>query len=190
MNNNTNENSKDSGSADVSDVSVVEGIKHPLERPWAIWHNNKDNNNEWGSGLVELTTFDTVEDYWCLYHHIKRPSELPLETDYAVFKKGIQPTWEDKMNAKGGRWVLMADKYKLNELWLDIVLLMIGENFEDMDMICGVVVNVKQKCKIVIWTTNTSKRNIKIAEYLKNKLNIKRKLDFQAHNDRKILYSY
>lgn len=40
-------------------------IKHPLQNKWSFWlYTNA--SKDWSENLVELTTFDTVEDYWRL----------------------------------------------------------------------------------------------------------------------------
>lgn len=49
----------------------------------------------------------TVEQWWALYSHLVRLSDLPPHTDLHLFKKGIQPMWEDSANSKGGKWVFM-----------------------------------------------------------------------------------
>lgn len=60
-----------------------------------------------------------------LYHHIKLPSELRQGHDYAVFKQGIRPMWEDDANKMGGRWLISLEKKQrnsdLDRFWLDVV---------------------------------------------------------------------
>lgn len=60
-----------------------------------------------------------------LYHHIKLPSELRQGHDYAVFKQGIRPMWEDDANKMGGRWLVSLEKKQrnsdLDRFWLDTV---------------------------------------------------------------------
>ncbi|KAM3961565.1 eukaryotic translation initiation factor 4E-like [Aphomia sociella] len=181
---------KNPAPVDIVNVSDKDAIKHPLERPWSIWFNSNDKPN-WEDCLVKLTTFDTVEDYWCLFHHMKLPSELRVGQDYAVFKHGIRPAWEDVSNSKGGRWLIMLDYQDLDSIWLDIVLLLIGENFHNMDLITGVIVNVRAKSKVVIWTTNKSKDdNCMIAHKVKKALGIHKKFNFQAHNSSKIMFTF
>lgn len=95
-----------------------------------------------------VSTFDTVEDFWSLYNHIKQPAEIKSGNDYSLFKEGIRPMWEDDFNKAGGRWVLMIgrnQKEELNKLWLDTVLCLIGEAFDHTDEVCGAVVNVRNK---------------------------------------------
>ncbi|CAH0407935.1 unnamed protein product [Chilo suppressalis] len=171
-------------------------IKHPLQNAWSLWFYDNDRNKTWEENLIELTTFDTVEDFWRLYHHIKLPSELRQGHDYAVFKQGIRPMWEDDANKMGGRWLINLDRKQrnsdLDRFWLDVVLLLIGENFEHSEEICGAVVNVRPKTdKIGIWTADTSKQhaNLEIGRKLKDQLGIHGKIGFQVHRDTMVKHS-
>lgn len=95
-----------------------------------------------------VTTFDTVEDFWSLFNHIKQPQEIKMGNDYSLFKEGIRPMWEDDANKLGGRWMLTLQRNQreeVNKLWLDTVLCLIGEAFDHSDEICGAVVNVRTK---------------------------------------------
>ncbi|XP_030036834.1 eukaryotic translation initiation factor 4E1 [Manduca sexta] len=165
-------------------------IKHPLQNTWSLWFYDNDRNKTWEENLIELTTFDTVEDFWRLYHHIKLPSELRQGHDYAVFKQGIRPMWEDDANKMGGRWLVSLEKKQrnsdLDRFWLDVILLLIGEAFENSDEICGAVVNLRPRLdKIGIWTADASKQhaNIEIGRKLKEQLGIHGKIGFQVHRD-------
>jgi len=95
-----------------------------------------------------------------LYNHIKTASELRQGCDYSMFKQGIRPMWEDDQNKCGGRWIINLDKKQraadLDNFWLEILLCMIGEAFNEYsDDICGAVVNVRQKGdKLCVWTSN------------------------------------
>ncbi|XP_038210240.1 eukaryotic translation initiation factor 4E1-like [Zerene cesonia] len=171
-------------------------IKHPLQNTWSLWFYDNDRTKTWEENQIELTTFDTVEDFWRLYHHIKAPSELRQGHDYAVFKKGIRPMWEDDANKMGGRWLISLEKRQrnsdLDRFWLDVVLLLIGENFEHPEEICGAVVNVRPKLdKIGVWTADTSKQHavLDIGRKLKEQLGIHGKIGFQVHRDTMVKHS-
>ncbi|XP_049866466.1 eukaryotic translation initiation factor 4E1-like isoform X1 [Pectinophora gossypiella] len=170
----------------------IEDMKHPLEHAWSFWMFTNDKK-KWEDNLVELTTFDTVEDYWCLYHYMKSPSELTMGQDYMIFKKGIQPMWEDAANRRGGRWLISLEKRKgeMDRMWLDVVLLMIGENFEHNDDVCGVVVNIRGKCKIAVWTADASnhKAYMEIGRKIKDALGPYAKLSYQHHNSSKNIHT-
>lgn len=107
-----------------------------------------DRTKSWEDMQNIVTTFDTVEDFWSLFNHIKQPAEIKSGNDYSLFKDGIRPMWEDDANKHGGRWVLAIgrnQKEELNKLWLDTVLCLIGEAFDNGDEVCGAVVNVRNK---------------------------------------------
>ncbi|EDX09468.1 eukaryotic translation initiation factor 4E1 [Drosophila simulans] len=133
-------------------------LKHPLENTWTLWYLENDRSKNWEDMQNEITSFDMVEDFWSLYNHIKQPSEIRVGSDYSLFKKGIQPMWEDPANKFGGRWVInmgRGSKAELDKLWLDVLLILIGEAFENTEEVCGAVINLRGKSnKISIWTAN------------------------------------
>lgn len=50
---------------------------------------------------MEIETVDTVEDFWMIYQHLRRPTAMPYGTFLHCFKKGIRPVWEDESLLKG-----------------------------------------------------------------------------------------
>ncbi|XP_019848914.1 PREDICTED: eukaryotic translation initiation factor 4E-1A-like [Amphimedon queenslandica] len=104
-------------------------------------------------------TLSVVEDFWSVYNHIKRPSQISSGCDYMLFKEGIEPMWEDKTNKDGGRWLLNINKRRrkcgvLDNVWIETLMCLIGEVFDDSsDDICGAMVQNRTKGdKISIWT--------------------------------------
>ncbi|XP_013788727.1 eukaryotic translation initiation factor 4E-like [Limulus polyphemus] len=102
-------------------------IKHPLQNRWSLWFYMNDKSKAWEENLLEITSFDTVEDFWALYNHIEVASKLRMGCDYALFKYGIKPMWEDERNKKGGRWLINLNRNQrssdLDAYWLEIVKL-------------------------------------------------------------------
>lgn len=166
-------------------------IKHPLQHTWTLWYYEPDKNKTWEESQREITNFDTVEDFWSLYNHIKPASELILGTDYSMFKQGIRPMWEDEANKCGGRWLINLEKKQrkadLDTIWLELLLCMIGEAFNGYsDDICGAVVNVRPKFdKIALWTAIAKpEENVKeIGKKLKERLGLKSTIQYQIHKD-------
>uniref|UniRef100_A0A1B6HUS2 eIF-4F 25 kDa subunit n=1 Tax=Homalodisca liturata TaxID=320908 RepID=A0A1B6HUS2_9HEMI len=169
--------------------------KHPLNSTWTLWYYENDRKRSWEENQREIISFETVEDFWSLYNHIKLASELRHGCDYSLFKKGIRPMWEDTSNVKGGRWLISLDKkqreHELDSFWLETLLCMIGEAFDDHgDEVCGAVVNVRNKGdKIAVWTSDASRSNcdgvIAIGKKLKERLRIgpKVQIGYQVHKD-------
>lgn len=158
----TNERSKTAISTSNSDPMTMAPdclLKHPLQNVWSLWYLESDHNKTWEEQLNEITSFDTVEDFWSLYNHIKAASDIKAGSDYSLFKQGIKPMWEDEANIRGGRWMISLSKQQrftdLNTLWLDVILCLIGEAFEHAEEVCGAVVNIRHRGdKISIWTAN------------------------------------
>ncbi|XP_017773812.1 PREDICTED: eukaryotic translation initiation factor 4E-1A isoform X2 [Nicrophorus vespilloides] len=191
-NNIENENEKN----DNKDQEIVDNvdftIKHPLQNKWTLWYYENDRTNTWEKNQKEIASFDTVEDFWSLYNHIKLASELRQGCDYSLFKAGIRPMWEDAANKRGGRWLINLERKQrsndLDRFWLDIILCLIGEAFENSDDVCGAVVNIRGKGdKIGIWTADaTNSEGVKeIGRKLKDRLHIKQKdtIGYQVHKD-------
>ncbi|XP_071543316.1 eukaryotic translation initiation factor 4E isoform X2 [Panulirus ornatus] len=181
------------GGKEQQDVSPDMLIKHPLQNTWTLWFFKQEGNRTWEECQMEIASFNTVEDFWALYNHIEPASRLKLGCDYSMFKQGIKPMWEDEHNCRGGRWLINLNKQQraseLDNFWLEVLLLMIGEAFDEhSDEVCGAVVNVRSKGdKIGVWTADAKKSEsiLKTGHILKERLNIPRhvSIGFQAHTD-------
>ncbi|XP_053682923.1 eukaryotic translation initiation factor 4E1-like isoform X2 [Sabethes cyaneus] len=164
-------------------------IKHPLQFTWTLWYLEPDRSKTWEETLNEVTSFSTVEDFWSLYNHIKGPTDIKMGSDYCLFKAGIRPMWEDEANKRGGRWMVNVPRQQRQELdkfWLDTILCLIGEAFENPEEICGAVINVRQKTdKIAIWTSNYSSREaiLSIGRIYKERLGLKNQITYHLHKD-------
>jgi len=132
--------------------------KHPLQNKWTLWYLHNDKTKAWTSLQKPICTVGTAEDFWTLQHFLVNPSQLSKGCDYSLFKEGILPMWEDPANINGGRWIFLLNgenKSILDETWLNLCLVIIGDAFQYSDDVCGVVVNVRYKYnKISIWTTD------------------------------------
>ena len=119
--------------------------KHPLKREWKMFYDSKPitkkvksvmNESEFTEKVVPLTTFATVEDFWCLNNHIPDPSDLNTNStlyiapaDDFADEKAV-PTWETF--PEGGEWVFscsMGRRFEINRIWCDGALAVIGELF-------------------------------------------------------------
>ncbi|OIW18250.1 hypothetical protein TanjilG_00354 [Lupinus angustifolius] len=133
------------------------GSKNKLERQWTFWLDNQSKTKQgaaWGSSLRKIYTFDTVQEFWCLYDQIFKPSKLVGNVDFHLFKTGVEPKWEDPECANGGKWTVVSNrKTNLDTMWLETLMALIGEQFDDAEDICGVVASVRQRQdKLSLWT--------------------------------------
>eukprot|EP00759_Apiculatamorpha_spiralis_P059353 PhF_6_TR9921/c0_g2_i1/m.15105/K03259/EIF4E; translation initiation factor 4E len=104
---------------------------HPLEHKWILWYDfNKNRGAAWEDSLVQVSTFDTVEDFWGTFNNIKRPSSLEFGANYFMFKQGVRPAWEDPQNEHGGKWQFTlspSDDAKADKAWEQLLLGLVGE---------------------------------------------------------------
>jgi translation initiation factor 4E len=73
--------------------------------------------------LQKVVSFDTLEGFWKLYCHLKRPSTLEVNMNFHLFRDAPNhaPMWE--AYPRGGCWVLRIKKKKecgfslLGKIW-------------------------------------------------------------------------
>lgn len=110
-----------------------------------------------------MAGFNSAEDLFEIFDHMRRPSSLPLVSDYHMFKKGIRPVWEDEENKKGGKWIVRLKKGVADRYWEELVFAIAGDEFEASEEVCGVVLSVRNGEDILsIWTRNDGGRVLKI----------------------------
>ncbi|XP_059284255.1 eukaryotic translation initiation factor [Lycium ferocissimum] len=130
---------------------------HKLDRKWTFWFDNQSKPKQgaaWGSSLRKAYTFETVEEFWSLYDQIFKPSKLTVNAEFHLFKAGIEPKWEDPECANGGKWTVTSSrKANLETMWLETLMALVGEQFDDSEDICGVVASARRsQDKLSLWT--------------------------------------
>jgi translation initiation factor 4E len=157
--------SKEEDIAARSESSVDSSSPFPLKYSWVVWYRPPTSkNSDYEKSIQALCRMDTVQNFWTVYAHLKRPSMLPSVSDYHFFREGIRPVWEDDANCKGGKFIMRLKKGVCDRYWEDLLLAMIGDQFmEASDEVCGAVLSVRaQEDVLSIWTKNDGGRNVKI----------------------------
>ena len=141
---------------------------HKLRHSWSFWYRppiSKSNGYvDYEKTLHPMAEFGTIEEFFTVYQHLKRPSTLPLVSDYHIFKKGIRPVWEDEENKKGGKWIVRLKKGVSDRYWEELLFAIVGDQFaEASEEVCGAVLSVRNGEDILsIWTRNDGGRVLKI----------------------------
>jgi len=103
-----------------------------------------------------------------VFYDSKLREKRPVGTDQdsrvleslSLFKAGVEPSWEDAANIRGGEWWMRkaVTPAVLDNWWTNIVLGLVGCTIENSDDICGVRVVDKSKAgdgrtfvKIELW---------------------------------------
>ena len=146
-------------------ASVPGPGEHALKSTWIVWYRPPTPKySDYEKSTVPLASMFSVESFWAVYSHLKRPSLLPTVSDYHIFKKGIRPVWEDEANKRGGKWIVRLKKGVADRYWEDLLLAMVGDQFAEAgDEVCGAVLSVRGGEDVLsVWTRIDGGRNIKI----------------------------
>jgi len=163
-----------------------------LEYPYTLSYFKrpfgKFNPEDYGDYVQPLATFATVEQFWSVYCHLRRPSEVQDKVDYHLFKQGIKPVWEDDVNRNGGKWVVRLKKGLAARIWENLVLAIIGEQFMVGDEICGAVCSVRnQEDTVSLWNKTADEPGItnRIRDTMHRVLNLPPStiLEYTRHDD-------
>eukprot|EP01086_Lenisia_limosa_P010617 TRINITY_DN350_c0_g3_i1.p1 TRINITY_DN350_c0_g3~~TRINITY_DN350_c0_g3_i1.p1 ORF type:complete len:210 (-),score=66.02 TRINITY_DN350_c0_g3_i1:80-709(-) len=170
--------------------------QHPLHTDWVLWFDSpqsKKDSSTWETNLKKVYQFGTVEKFWQLINSIAHASHLKAGSNYHCFREGIEPKWEDPANEGGGKWSLIltqSHNQNIDHLWINLLIGLIGEAFEDTVDVCGAVVSIRTKNnRLAIWTRKACDEAVqkrigaRMYELLELKGIRNLRLQYQAHED-------
>ena len=118
------------------------------------------DSTEYENQVKKIGEFDTIEDFWSLYQHIKKPDNCKQGIEIQLFKDPIKPMWEDEYNKKGGKLSLKLNKGYTTIIWEELILGIIGNILpkEINEGINGIVFSSKKESNILqIWFKDYNK---------------------------------
>lgn len=181
------------GAASALKASSTIPYPTPLRSTWVFWFRqqrnpgNKITNYE--EGIKKVAAFSSVESFWSLHVHLNPPSSLTPTTDYLLFHSLVRrPVWEDPLNMNGGKWIIRLRKGISDRLWEDLVLAIIGDQFDVEDGICGCVLSVRGNEDILsVWNGDDKDAEAKnrIREGIRKTLNLPpaTQMEYKSNND-------
>lgn len=152
---------KKSGWKEAAETKIPSG-EVPIQNAYSFSYIKRSSGAK-GVGEVEsyeksikdLGEFKTVQGFWRIYNHLIRPNDLSNSMEYHLFKAGIKPMWEDPANRKGGKWTVRVRKGISSRYWEDLILAIIGEQFDVGNEICGAVVSIRYSEDVIsLWNRN------------------------------------
>ena len=119
------------------------------------------DSSEYESQVKKIAEFDTIEDFWAIYQHIKKPDNCKQGIEIQMFKENIKPMWEDESNKNGGKLTLKLNKGYTTIIWEELILGIIGNILpkETSEGINGIVFSSKKESNILqIWFKDYNKK--------------------------------
>ncbi len=162
-----------------------------LDEKFSFYYRISDNsllgnvgNLQYENTVKKIADFETVEDFWKIFQHMKKPESLKSGIEFQLFKYNIKPLWEDESNKKGGRISIKLKKENSSLVWEEIILLLIGGNFPQKikNEINGVLISVRKEFNFLqIWFKTYEKNNInEINNCLRELLQIPNEVDLDV----------
>eukprot|EP00752_Nemacystus_decipiens_P003768 g3469.t1 len=160
--------------------------EHALQTGWSFWYDKKmpkktQDQTQYQASLHKAGSFKTVEGFWKNYVHLKRPSNISTNVNVYLFRdeRGHVPMWE--RYPSGGCWILRIRKKAgqtntsvLGKMWQDLVLAVIGEMFEEPNVV-GIGMAIRSREDLLsVWNEDNSNDKVRfnIGERLKQVLDL------------------
>ena len=122
--------------------------------------NKTLDSSEYESQVKKIAEFDTIEDFWAIYQHMKKPDNCKQGIEIQMFKENIKPMWEDEFNKNGGKLSLKLNKGYTTIIWEELILGIIGNILpkEISEGINGIVFSSKKESNILqLWFKDYNK---------------------------------
>ena len=111
--------------------------KTKLENKFSFWYRIDDNiqyqlqkqaldKKEYETQVKKIAEFDTIEDFWGIFQHLRKPDSCRAGIEYFMFKEPIKPMWEDEYNKNGGRISIKLRKDYTTIIWEEMIFILIG----------------------------------------------------------------
>ena len=126
-----------------------------LNCEWTFWYasrKEKDRHIPYENRLTEIYSFNTLKDFFKGFMFIKDIVSIPRNNDLSMFKKGYKPLWEN--TPESAFWFYRfknEDEKFMNIKWEEIIFSLIGEQFDEPNIL-GVVLSKRGRETIIeLW---------------------------------------
>ena len=125
----------------------------------------KLDRSEYENQIKKIAEFETIEDFWAIFQHLRKPDSCRPGIEFQLFRFGVKPIWEDENNKNGGKATIKLRKDFTTIIWEEMIFSLIGDVLPESikNEINGIVVaSRKDFNKLEIWFKNWSieKNNI------------------------------
>ena len=160
--------------------------KTPLKSRYTFWYRIREESNksshkiidkkEYENQVRKIAEFETVEDFWAIFQHLRKPDSCGPGIDFQLFRYNIKPIWEDDNNKNGGKVSIKLRQGFTTIIWEEIIFSLIGDVLPEniKNDINGIVCSTREQFNILqIWFNNwNSEKNNIIEDTIKDLLQI------------------
>jgi translation initiation factor 4E len=162
INNNSNVinivSNNDNGATKNNNEKVNEKKQNQLENRFSFWYRISEDITQYQgpkstldkkiyeTQVKKIHEFGTVEDFWGIFQHLRKPDSCKPGIEFMMFKEPIKPMWEDENNKNGGKISIKLRKDFTTIIWEEMIFALIGGILpkEMKDEINGIIVTTKR----------------------------------------------
>ena len=142
--------------------NVSKHTKHSLYDNWTLWAHLPHDTDWTVKSYKKIMTMDSVESALSLTETL--PEKMIKNCMLFLMRDGIQPTWEDEKNRKGGCFSYKVANKSVTSSWKQLSYTLIGETLtKDNNLrptINGITISPKKNfCIIKIWLATCEFQN-------------------------------
>ena len=169
--------------------------KTPIEQKFSFWYRISDDalinqqpgktldKKEYENQVKKIAEFDTIEDFWSIFQHLRKPDSCRPGIEFQMFKNPIMPMWEDEYNKNGGKFSIKLRKDYTTIIWEEMIFALIGGVLpkEVKDELNGIVVSSRKEFNVLqIWFRNyNSNITANIEQCIRDLLQIPNEVDLE-----------
>ena len=166
LNNNTISLINNNDNTNNNNTQNNENKRTKLENKFSFWYRISDDIAQYQAPkqaldkkiyetqVKKIHEFDTVEEFWVIFQHLRKPDSCKPGIEFMMFKEPIKPMWEDEYNKNGGKISIKLKKDYTTIIWEEMIFALIGGILpkEMKDEINGIVVSSRKEFNTLqIW---------------------------------------
>ena len=145
--------------------------KHILYDKWVLWAHLPHDTNWSLKSYIKICKLESAEEIIALNNSL--PDQLIKNCMLFLMRKGINPTWEDEKNCRGGCFSFKVINKNVYTVWNDCIKSLTGgsvsNNYKFYNSITGITISPKKSfCILKIWLSSLEHQNVKKINKINN----------------------
>ncbi len=134
---------------------------HKLLHKWQLWAH-LPHDTDWSlKSYKSISNIESVEEIMSLYDSL--PDQVIKNCMLFLMLDGVNPTWEDPRNAKGGCFSYKISNTSVVDVWRKLSYILVGESIIsniNKNNITGITISPKKNfCIIKIWMSDCNNQD-------------------------------
>ena len=140
-------------------------VEHALHDKWVLWAH-LPHDTDWSlNSYIKIIELSSMEQTIALYKCV--PALMIRNCMLFLMRKGVNPTWEDPKNSKGGCFSFKVNNKNVPSVWKELSYVLTGETVSNnpkfQEHVTGITISPKKAfCILKIWMSNLENQNPRV----------------------------